>query len=108
MKNGHKKNEFGFIIKQKISHRMTVAKLKEKFYQFLNQRRRDLMQTLQLPENEVCTNFCYYRDGREFQGILRAMKKCTKRQLKAIQNQNKKLWEAGNSGPYSMTLYTHF
>ena len=47
--------EFGFIITQGISRKMTKANLAEKFDNFLNDRRKNLAKELKLPENAIHT-----------------------------------------------------
>ena len=51
--------EFGFIITQGLTRKMTKAKLADKIIGFLADRKNALMKTLKLPENRIHTS-CYY------------------------------------------------
>ena len=103
-----KENEFGLIITQKISRTMTKAKLSEKFYNFLNERKKDLARELKLPENAIHTGCYYDRDTREYKGIIRIQKKCTDNQIDKIQNESKAIWTASDCEPYSISLYKNY
>lgn len=103
-----KENEFGLIITQKISRTMTKAKLSEKFYNFLDELKRDLAEELNLPENAIRTGCYYDRDTREYKGIIRIQKKCTDNQIDKIQTDSKAIWTATDCEPYSISIYKNY
>ena len=66
-----KEKEFGFIITQGISRKMTKAKLAEKFCNFLAEQKKELSKALMVPADRIHTN-CYYDcDSREYKGMFR-------------------------------------
>ena len=100
--------EFGFIITQGISRKMTKAKLAEKFDNFLNDRRKDLTKKLKLPENAIHTGCYYDRDNREYRGIIRIKKDCSDGRIEKIREQNKAIWTAKDCEPCDMTLCKNY
>ena len=58
--------EFGFIITQGLTRKMTKAKVADKITGFLSDRKNALMKTLKLPENRIHTGCYYDRDTREY------------------------------------------
>lgn len=100
--------EFGFIITQGITRKMTKAKVTEKLTCFLTKRKQDLMKTLKLPENKIHTSCYYDRDTREYKGMIRIRKDCTDSRIEQIQNQNKAIWTAKDCEPYTMSIYKNY
>ena len=56
--------EFGFIITQGITRKMTKAKVADKIAGYLADRKKALMKTLKLAENRIHTSCYYDRDTR--------------------------------------------
>ena len=100
--------EFGFIITQGISRKMTKANLAEKFDNFLNDRRKDLTKELTLPENAIHTGCYYDRDTREYKGMIRIKKECSDTSIEKIQNRSKAIWTAKDCEPYTISLYKNY
>ena len=100
--------EFGFIITQGISRKMTKANLAEKFDNFLNDRRKDLTKELTLPENAIHTGCYYDRDTREYKGMIRIKKECTDSRIEQIQKQNQTIWAAKDCEPGDITLCKNY
>ena len=86
--------EFGFIITQGITRKMTKAKRANKITGFLSDRKKALMKTLKLPENRIHTSCYYDRDSREYKGMIRIKKECSDSRIEQIQKQNKSIWAA--------------
>ena len=76
--------EFGFIITQEITRKMTKAKLADKITGFLANRKNALMKTLKLPENRIHTSCYYDRDSREYKGMIRVKKDCNDSRIEQI------------------------
>ena len=100
--------EFGFIITQGISRKMTKAKVTEKLTNFLTQRKQDLMKKLKLQENRIHTSSYYDKDSQEYKGLLRIKKECKDSRIEQIQNQNKAIWTATDCEPYTMSIYKNY
>ena len=100
--------EFGFIITQGISRKMTKAKVTEKLTDFLVKRKQDLMKKLKLQENRIHTSSYYDRNSREYKGLLRIKKECSDSRIEQIQKQNRKIWAAKDCAPYDMTLCKNY
>ena len=100
--------EFGFIITQGISRKMTKANLAEKFDNFLNDRRKDLAKELNLPENAIHTGCYYDRDTREYKGMIRIKKDCSDSRIQQIQKQNQTIWAAKDCDPSAITLCKNY
>jgi len=81
--------EFGFIITQGISRKMTKAKVTQKLTDFLAKRKQDLMKKLKLQENRIHTSSYYDKDSQEYKGLLRIKKDCSDSRIEQIQKQNK-------------------
>ena len=103
-----KEKEFGFIITQGISMKMTKAKVTEKLTGFLTKRRQDLMKTLKLPENKIHTSCYYDRDTREYKGMIRIKKECSDSRIEQIQKQNKSIWAAKDCDPSAISLCKNY
>ena len=103
-----KEKEFGFIITQGISRKMTKAKVTEKLTGFLAKRKQDLMKALKLQENRIHTSSYYDRNSREYKGLLRIKKECSDSRIEQIQKQNRKIWAAKDCAPYDMTLCKNY
>ena len=100
--------EFGFIITQGITRKMTKAKLADKITGFLADRKKALMKTLKLPENRIHTSCYYDRDSREYKGMIRIKKDCSDSRIKQIQKQNKSIWAATDGEPCEMKLCKNY
>ena len=100
--------EFGFIITQEITRKMTKAKLADKITGFLANRKNALMKTLKLPENRIHTSCYYDRDSREYKGMIRVKKDCNDSRIDQIQKQNKAIWAAKDSVPCDITLCKNY
>ena len=100
--------EFGFIITQGISRKMTKAKVTEKLTNFLAKRKQDLMKKLKLQENRIHTSSYYDKDSQEYKGLLRIKKECSDSRIEQIQKQNRKIWAAKDCAPYDMTLCKNY
>ena len=100
--------EFGFIITQGITRKMTKAKVADKITGFLADRKKALMKTLKLPENRIHTSSYYDRNSREYKGLLRIKKECSDSRIEQIQKQNRKIWAAKDCAPYDMTLCKNY
>ena len=100
--------EFGFIITQGISRKMTKAKLAEKFCNFLVEQKKELSKALIVPADRIHTN-CYYDcDAREYKGMLRINKECDDNCIDDIQNRSKAIWTATDCEPYTISLYKNY
>ena len=100
--------EFGFIITQGITRKMTKAKRANKITGFLSDRKKALMKTLKLPENRIHTSCYYDRDTREYKGIIRIKKECSDSRIEQIQKQNKTIWAAKDCMPCDITLCKNY
>ena len=100
--------EFGFIIMQGITRKMTKAKVTEKLTGFLAKRKQDLMKTLKLQENRIHTSSYYDRNSREYKGLLRIKKECSDSRIEQIQKQNRKIWAAKDCFPCDITLCNNY
>jgi len=100
--------EFGFIITQGLTRKMTKAKVADKITGFLADRKKTLMKTLKLPENRIHTSCYYDRDTREYKGMIRIKKECTDSRIEQIQKQNKAIWAAKDSEPGEITLCKNY
>ena len=100
--------EFGFIITQGITRKMTKAKLTDKITGFLADRKNALMKTLNLPENRIHTSCYYDRDSREYKGMIRIKKDCSDSRIEQIQKQNKTIWAAKDCEPGGITLCKNY
>ena len=100
--------EFGFIITQGITRKMTKAKVADKITGFLADRKNALMKTLKLPENRIHTSCYYDRDSREYKGMIRIKKDCTDSRIEQIQKQHKAIWTATDSVPCDITLCKNY
>lgn len=100
--------EFGFIITQGISRKMTKAKVTDKITGFLADRKKALMRTLKLPENRIHTGCYYDRDSREFKGMIRIKKDCSDSRIEQIQKQNKAIWAAKDCEHCDITLCKNY
>ena len=103
-----KEKEFGFIITQEITRKMTKAKVADKITGFLADRKNALMKTLNLPENRIHTSCYYDRDTREYKGMIWVKKECTDSRIEQIQKQNKSSWAAKDSVPCNITLCKNY
>ena len=100
--------EFGFIITQGISRKMTKAKLAEKFCNFLAEQKKELSKALRMPADRIHTN-CYYDcDSREYKGMLRIQGKCADDRIKQIQSRSKAIWSSADSEPYMISIYKNY
>ena len=100
--------EFGFIITQGITRKMTKAKLADKITGFLADRKNALMKTLNLPENRIHTSCYYDRDTREYKGMIRIKKDCNDNRIEQIQKRNEAMWSSRDSLPYTISIYKNF
>ena len=100
--------EFGFIITQGISRKMTKAKVTDKITEFLDDRKKALVKTLKLPENKIHIGCCYDRDAREYNGMIRIKKDCTDSRIEQIQNQNKAIWTPTDCEPCTISIYRNY
>ena len=100
--------EFGFIITQEITRKMTKAKLADKITGFLADRKNALMKTLNLPENRIHTSCYYDRDTREYKGMIRIKKDCNDSRIDQIQKQNKAIWAAKDCDPSAIALCNNY
>ena len=100
--------EFGFIITQGITRKMTKAKVADKITGFLADRKTALMKTLKLPENRIHTSCYYDRDTREYKGIIRIKKECKDSRIEQIQDRSKVIWAAKDSPPYTISIYKNY
>ena len=100
--------EFGFIITQGLTRKMTKAKLADKITGFLADRKNALMKTLNLPENRIHTGCYYDRDSREYKGMIRIKKDCNDSRIEQIQKQNQAIWAAKDSVPCNITLCKNY
>ena len=100
--------EFGFIITQGLTRKMTKAKQADKITGFLADRKNSLMKTLKLPENRIHTS-CYYDcDSREYKGMIRIKKECSDSRIEQIQKQNKSIWAAEDCDPSAISLSKNY
>ena len=100
--------EFGFIITQGISRKMTKAKLAEKFCNFLAEQKEELSKALMVPADRIHTN-CYYDcDAREYKGMFRIQGKCADDRIKQIQSRSKAIWSSADCEPYTISLYKNY
>ena len=100
--------EFGFIITQGITRKMTKAKVADKITGFLTDRKKALMKMLKLPENRIHTSCYYDRDTREYKGMIRIKKDCTDSHIEQIQEQNNAIWAAKDCVPCEITLCKNY
>ena len=100
--------EFGFIITQGITRKMTKAKLADKITGFLADRKNALMKTLNLPENRIHMSCYYDRDTREYKGMIRIKKECSDSRIEQIQKQNKSIWAAKDCDPSAISLSKNY
>ena len=100
--------EFGFIITQGITRKMTKAKVADKITGFLADRKNALMKTLKLPENKIHTSCYYDRDSREYKGMIRIKKECSDSRIEQIQKQNKAIWAAEDCEACNITLCKNY
>jgi len=100
--------EFGFIITQGITRKMTKAKVADKITGFLADRKNALMKTLKLPENRIHTSCYYDRDSREYKGMIRIKKECSDSRIEQIQKQNKSIWAAKDCEPSAISLSKNY
>ena len=100
--------EFGFIITQGFSRKMTKAKVTQKLTDFLAKRKQDLMKKLKLQENRIHTSSYYDLDTREYKGMLRIKKECTDNCIEQIQKRNEAIWTSKDSQPYTMSIYKNY
>ena len=100
--------DFGFIITQGITRKMTKAKVTEKITGFLADRKKVLMKTLKLPENKIHTSCYYDRDTREYKGMIRIKKDCTDSSIEQIQDRSKAIWTSKDCEPCDITLYKNY
>ena len=100
--------EFGFIITQGISRKMTKAKVTQKLTDFLAKRKQDLMKKLKLQENRIHTSSYYDLDTREYKGMLRIKKECTDNCIEQIQKRNEAMWRSRDSPPYTIAIYKDY
>ena len=100
--------EFGFIITQEITRKMTKAKLADKITGFLANRKNALMKTLKLAENRIHTSCYYDRDSREYKGMIRIKKDCSDSRIEQIQKQNQAIWAAKDCEPGDITLCKNY
>ena len=97
--------EFGFIITQGISRKMTKAKVTEKLTNFLTKRKQELMKKLKLQENRIHTSSFYDKDSQEYKGLLRIKKDCSDRRIEQIQKRNEAMWSSKDNPPYTIAIY---
>ena len=100
--------EFGFIITQGITRKMTKAKLADKITGFLAERKNDLMKALKLPENKILTDCYYDRDSREYKGMIRIKKDCTDSRIDHLYNVTKVIWTATDCEPCTISIYKNY
>ena len=100
--------EFGFIITQGISRKMTKAKVTEKLTNFLAKRKQDLMKKLKLQENRIHTSSYYDKDSQEYKGLLRIKKECKDSRIEQIQDRSKAIWTSKDCEPCDITLYKNY
>ena len=100
--------EFGFIITQGLTRKMTKAKVADKITGFLADRKNALMKTLKLPENRIHTSCYYDRDTREYKGMIRIKKECSDSRIEQFQKQNKAIWVAKDCDPGEITLRKNY
>ena len=100
--------EFGFIITQEITRKMTKAKVTDKITGFLADRKKALMKTLKLAENRIHTSCYYDRDSREYKGMIRVKKECSDSRIEQIQKQNQTIWAAKDCVPCEITLSKNY
>ena len=100
--------EFGFIITQGRTKKMTKAKVADKITGFLSDRKNALMKTLKLPENRIHTSCYYDRDSREYKGFLLIKKPCTDNRIDHIYNENKAICTAKDCEPYTISIYKNY
>ena len=100
--------EFGFIITQGISRKMTKAEVTEKLTNFLTKRKLDLMKKLKLQENRIHTSSYYDKDSQEFKGLLRIKKECKDSRIEQIQKRNEAMWRSRDSPPYTISIYKNY
>ena len=100
--------EFGFIITQGITRKMTKAKVADKITGFLADRKKALMKTLKLPENKIHTGCYYDRDSREYKGMTRIRKDCTDSRIDHLYNVTKVIWTATDCEPYTISIYKNY
>jgi len=103
-----KEKEFGFIITQGISRKMTKTKVTEKLTNFLAKRKQDLMKKLKLQENRIHTSSYYDRNFREYKGLLRIKKECKDSRIEQIQKRNEAMWRSRDSPPYTISIYKNY
>jgi len=100
--------EFGFIITQGISRKMTKAKLSEKFCNFLAEQKKELSKALMVPADRIHTN-CYYDcDAREYKGFLLIKKPCTDNRIDHLYNVTKAIWTSTDCEPYTISIYKNY
>ena len=100
--------EFGFIITQGLTRKMTKARVADKITGFLADRKNALMKTLKLPENRIHTGCYYDRDSCEYKGMIRIKKECRDSRIEQIQKQNKSIWAAKDCFPCDITLCKNY
>ena len=100
--------EFGFIITQGITRKMTKAKLADKITGFLSDRKNALMKTLKLPENRIHTGCYYDRDTREYKGMIRIQNACPENRIDKLYYENKAIWTASDCEPYTISIYKNY
>jgi hypothetical protein len=100
--------EFGFIITQGITRKMTKAKVTEKLTDFLAKRKQELMKKLKLQENRIHTSSYYDKDSQEYKGLLRIKKECKDSRIEQIQDWSKVIWAAKDCQPYTIVIYKNY
>ena len=100
--------EFGFIITQGLTRKMTKAKVADKITGYLADWKKALIKTLKLPENRIHTSCYYDRDTREYKGMIRVKKECSDSRIEQIQKQNKSIWAAKDCDPSAITLCKNY
>ena len=100
--------EFGFIITQGLTRKMTKAKVADKITGYLADWKKALIKTLKLPENRIHTGCYYDRDTREYKGMIRVKKECSDSRIEQIQKQNKSIWAAKDCDPSAITLCKNY
>ena len=100
--------EFGFIITQGISRKMTKAKVTEKLTDFLTKRKLDLLKKLKLQENRIHTSCYYDRDTREYKGMIRIKKDCTDSRIDHLYNVTRVIWTATDCEQYTISIYKNY
>ena len=100
--------EFGFIITQGRTKKMTKAKAADKITGFLADRKNALMKTLKLPENRIHTSCYYDRDTREYKGMIRIKKDCSDSRIEQIQKRNEAIWSSKDNPPYTISIYKNY